>query len=399
MKVAVIGASGNVGTALLHALREEGQIEEIVGIARREPDVTKAPYDAARWELIDLATPIIGQDANDPVVDQLTAVLTGMDAVVHLAWMIQPNRQRDLIRRGNVEGTRRVVEACLRAGVTHLVCASSVGAYSSAYDDIPRDESWPTGGIATSHYSVDKAAQEDLLDDAENRGLSVARVRSALVFDADAGAEITRLFLGALVPPSILRPGVLPVLPWPAGLRLQVVHGADLADAYRRILLHSAIGAFNIATDPVLHGPDVAEVIGRGRQVPVPAGMLRPIVHVAWRAHAVAADAGWLDMAMNVPVMDTSRAQREFGWEPTTRSSGDSARIAHSNGRRCWNKERPDAFARVMGTRPITSRTGAGWPAHRRFVCTPGARRPRARHLGSLSLRPPHRCNRRRRAL
>lgn len=316
MKIAVTGASGNAGTALLHALHAEKQIDEIVGIARRTPDLTTAPYRGVHWEQVDLAMPVPGVDGEDHVVDRLAVLLADVDTVVHLAWLIQPNRERDLMRRANVDGTRRVVQACMRAGVGHLICASSVGAYSRVDDDEPRDESWPTEGIPTSHYAVDKAAQEAVLDDAEAQGLSIARVRPGLVFDADAGAEITRYFLGPVVPTGLLRPGALPVLPLPVGLRLQVVHGDDLADAYRRIILRRATGAFNIATDPVLWGQDLADVLAHGRQVSVPAAALRPFVAVAWRARAVAADPGWLDMAMSVPVMDTSRAQRELDWRP-----------------------------------------------------------------------------------
>ncbi|HLS73688.1 MAG TPA: NAD-dependent epimerase/dehydratase family protein [Actinomycetaceae bacterium] len=316
MKVAVIGASGNHGTALLHALRDEPQVEEVVAVGRRLPQTAEVPYDVARWEQVDLAAPVPDGGAEEYVVDRLAEAIAGVDAVVHLAWLIQPNRQRDLLRRANVEGTRRVVEACLQAGVGHLVVASSVGAYSAVDDDERRDESWPTDGISTSHYSVDKAAQERVLDDAQEAGLAVARVRPALVFDSDAGAEITRLFLGALVPPGLLRPGALPVLPVPAGLRLQVVHGEDLADAYRRILLRRATGAFNIAGEPVLRGADLAEVLDHGRTLTVPPAALRPLMSLAYQAHAVAADPGWLDMGMSVPVMDTGRARSELEWQP-----------------------------------------------------------------------------------
>ncbi|WP_152187944.1 NAD-dependent epimerase/dehydratase family protein [Georgenia satyanarayanai] len=326
MRVAVVGASGNSGTALLHALRGEERVTEVVGIARRRPDATAEPYDTARWEQVDIAAPVALADGEDFVVDELARALEGVDTVVHLAWLIQPNHERDLLRRANVDGTRRVVEACLRAGVGHLVVASSVGSYSPVDDDERRDESWPAHGTApTSHYAVDKAAQERVLDEAEAAGLSVARVRPALVFDADAGAEIMRLFLGALVPPALLRPGGLPFLPLPAGLRLQVVHGDDLADAYRRIIVQGATGAFNVAAEPVLTGKDLAEVLDHGRVVEVPPAALRPVVSLAWQARALAADAGWLDMAMNVPLMDTTRARTELGWEPA-REAKDTLR-------------------------------------------------------------------------
>jgi nucleoside-diphosphate-sugar epimerase len=316
MRVVIVGASGHAGSALLQALRDEERIDDIVGIARRTPDVAAAPYDAARWERVDIAVPAVDAAADERVVDRLAAAFAGADCVVHLAWLIQPNHRRELLRRANVEGTRRVIEACLRAGVPHLVCASSVAAYTGVRDEERRDESWPTEGIPSAHYAVDKAAQERLLDEAEGRGLAVARVRPALLFDRDAGAEVTRLFVGALVPPALVRPGALPALPVPAGVRVQAVHGADVADAYRRIVLNRATGAFNIAAEPVLRGQELADALGRGRAIPLPPALLRPLLHAAWRLHAVAADPGWLDMAMTVPLLDTGRARRELGWEP-----------------------------------------------------------------------------------
>jgi UDP-glucose 4-epimerase len=40
MKVVVTGATGNVGTSTVQALSESSEIDEIVGLARREPDWT-----------------------------------------------------------------------------------------------------------------------------------------------------------------------------------------------------------------------------------------------------------------------------------------------------------------------------------------------------------------------
>lgn len=314
MKVAVVGASGNAGTALLAALRDEPEVTEIRGIARRRPDESAAPYDAASWHQVDIAAPQIGE--HDDVVELLAESLRGVDSVVHLAWLVQPNHHRDLLRRANVLGTRRVAAACRLAGVPHLVCASSVAAYSPVDDDEPRDESWGTRGIPTSHYSVDKAAQERELDTAEDAGLSVARLRPALIFDAEAGSEVLRLFAGGLVPPGLLRPGRLPVLPLPPGLRTQVVHAADVADAYRRVVVRRASGAFNVAGEPLLRPDDLAEIISGGRHAAVPAAALRPLMSLAWQSRTLAADPGWLDMAMSVPVMDTTKARTELGWEP-----------------------------------------------------------------------------------
>ena len=351
MRLCITGASGNVGTALLGALASDPEVEDVVGIARRRPDTTAAPYNSARWQVVDLAMPVPSAEDETKVVEKLAAIFQGMDAVVHLAWMIQPDRNRRLLRRANVVGTRRVVDACLSAGVRHLVCASSVGAYSGVHDDDPRDETWSTRGVPSAHYSVDKAAQERVLDYAESQGLAIARVRPALVFDASAGAEVTRLFLGPMFPARLLRPGALPVVPLPAGLRFQVVHADDLADAYRRILSSVATGPFNVATDGVLRGGDLAEVLGARRRMSLPARALRPAVELAWRAHAVAADPGWMDIAMSAPIMDTERIRAELDWRPrrdarstlremiTAIADGDGAASAPMRPRLRWPRD------------------------------------------------------------
>ncbi|UFU03666.1 NAD-dependent epimerase/dehydratase family protein [Ruania suaedae] len=309
MRVVVVGASGNVGTSVLEALAAEESVTEVVGLARRLPDERTAPYSGVDWRRIDLAT------SPAELQPRLREVFEGADTVVHLAWAIQPNHQRDYMRRVNVEGTRLVAEAAAAAQVQHLVVASSWAVYSPVPDGGLRDETASRDGIPSSHYSVDKAAQERVLDEVEaaHPAMVVTRMRTALVFRPDAGAAIGRYFLGPFVPRSLLRPGRIPILPLPRGLRLQVVHGHDVGRAYAAVVRHRAGGAFNVAAPETLRAPQLAEILDHGRHVEVPAAVLRPLLHYGWRARLLAPDAGWLDMAMNVPVMDTARI-RELGW-------------------------------------------------------------------------------------
>jgi hypothetical protein len=44
--------------------------------------------------------------------------------------------------------------------------------------------------------------------------------------------------------------------------------------------------------------------------------LIRPFLDLAWNARVFASDAGWLDMAMGVPVMDGGRIKRVTGWQP-----------------------------------------------------------------------------------
>lgn len=314
MRIVITGATGHVGTALLKRLHEarseEGADLELVGVARREPDRHVAPYREVEWHSID-----VGNRQDQPAMEQAFA---GADAVVHLAWLIQPNHDRELLRRTNVAGTSHVLAAARSAGVGHLVCASSVGAYSPGPKDQRAKEDWPAGGIEGSHYSVDKAAQEQLLDTfaTDNPGVVVVRLRPALTFSAEAGSEVGRYFLGRVLARLAPRRPWLPLLPIPRELVFQAVHAADVADAYWRVLERRAAGAFNIAAEPVLDPNALGWVFNSRRLLPLPLPVLRAVVDLSWRLRLQATDAGWIDMAAGAPIMDTARARQLLGWTP-----------------------------------------------------------------------------------
>lgn len=315
MRIAVVGATGNAGTAVLRELASRNAVKAILGIARRLPDEEAEPYKYAAWESVDIQS--------ESSRAELAELFAGHDAVIHLGWLIQPNTQRELLRRVNVDGTRYVLEAAAEADVKHVVVASSVGAYSPVSDDELRDESWPTGGIAGSHYSVDKAAQERVMDEFESNypDVTVARIRPALKFQESAGSEIQRYFLGNWVPVQLLSRVRPPIIPFPKGARAQAVHTDDVARAYVEAALRGAQGAFNICADDILDAQTIGGVVTRnpkyGRVLPVPAKPLRPLIKAAHRSGLLAMDEGWLDMGTQVPLMDNSRAKRELGWEPS----------------------------------------------------------------------------------
>ena len=302
MRVVVLGASGNVGTSVVHALSQDAQVEEIVGVARRAP-ATQTP--GVRWETADV------------VRDDLVPLLRGAAAVVHLAWLIQPSRDRAVTRAVNVDGSARVFRAVADAGVPALVYASSVGAYSPGPKDRRVDESWPTGGIRSSFYSRDKAEVERILDrfEGERSNVRVVRMRPGLIFKREAASEIRRLFAGPLLPTPLLRPGLIPIVPDVERLRFQVVHSLDVGDAYRLAVTGDARGAFNLAAEPVLDPGQLGRLL-RARPVRVPARALRAAAALTWKLRLQPAPPGWIDLALGVPLMDTRRAQSQLGWRP-----------------------------------------------------------------------------------
>lgn len=330
MRIAITGASGNVGTALLRNLQTQmtkrpGRLE-LVGISRRRPDTAMPPYPGVEWYTLDA-----GRDADFPL---LRSALAGVDAVVHLAWQVQPNRNLELLHRTNVTGTAHVLEAARQAGVGHIVCASSSAAYSPGPKDRRTDESWPTAGIQSSHYSRHKAEQESLLDrfEAEQPGIRVARLRPGLTFQRDAGSEIGRYFLGPLIPRLLPRRPWTPVLPAPDGLIFQAVHADDVAEAYWQVLDRRESGAFNIAAEPVVTPQELGRLLRARRILPIPMALLHALAGLTWRLRIQPTDSGWVDMAAGAPVMDTSRARRLLGWEPRVSSIDAIAQVLDGMG-------------------------------------------------------------------
>ncbi|MEH1012450.1 hypothetical protein V6U90_04900 [Micromonospora sp. CPCC 206060] len=54
-----------------------------------------------------------------------------------------------------------------------------------------------------------------------------------------------------------------------------------------------------------------------GRTVPVPGPVLRAAAALTWRARLQPVDAGWVQLALGVPLLSTNRARTELGWRPT----------------------------------------------------------------------------------
>ncbi|MFL5832808.1 MAG: NAD-dependent epimerase/dehydratase family protein, partial [Solirubrobacterales bacterium] len=297
---------GNVGTSLLDALAHEPAVEEVVGIARRRPDLE---LPKVRWEQADIAR------------DDLVPSFRGAGAVVHLAWAIQPGRDEAAMEEINVFGSRRVFDAVAEAKVPALVYASSVGAYSPGPKERQVDESWAVEGIPTSFYSRHKAAVEGLLDETEARApeLRVVRLRPGLIFKSEAASEIRRLFAGPFLPGFLVRKQLVPLIPRVPRLRFQAVHSRDVGEAYRQAVVRDVHGAFNIAADPEIGVEELRELFG-ARSFPLPAGALRAAAALSWKLRLQPTSPGWLDLALGVPMMDTSRAREELGWEPTVTS-------------------------------------------------------------------------------
>jgi len=169
-KILVTGATGFVGSALVRRLAQQGAAVRI--IVRPHSD---------RSNLAGLALEEVAGDILDR--PSITRALDGCTQVYHVAglyraWM---RDYRDL-QRVNVEGTRNVLEAALRAGVAKVVHTSSIAALGIRPDGRPSDEQTPFNLFHLNvPYELSKYAAEQVAFELAGRGLPLVVVRPALV--------------------------------------------------------------------------------------------------------------------------------------------------------------------------------------------------------------------------
>jgi nucleoside-diphosphate-sugar epimerase len=145
--------------------------------------------------------------------------------------------------------------------------------------------------------------------------MRIVRLRPCFVFKRQSASEQRRIFAGPLLPRMLVRPGRLPVVPVPAGLRFQAVHADDVAEAFRLVIVGEVRGAFNLAADPIIDRGRLAEVFD-SRTVPVPGRLLRAGLAAAWRLRAVPTEDALLQLLLNLPTLDATKAREELGWIP-----------------------------------------------------------------------------------
>jgi UDP-glucose 4-epimerase len=344
-KIVVVGATGNVGTSVVEALAQDPDIGSITGVARRRPRWTARK---TQWVRADV------------VADDLVGLFRGADVVIHLEWLFQPTHDPLITWRANALGSMRVFDAVAEADVPALVYASSVGAYSPGPKDRAVDETWPTHGWPGVSYTREKAYLERVLDIFEHQHpeVRVVRLRPGFIFKRESASEQRRLFAGPLLPNQLVRPGLIPAVPDLPGLRFQALHTADAAEAYRLAALHPVRGAFNLAADPVVDARLLAECL-EARVVRFPAWPVRAALSAAWQLHLVPASPHLFDAVLRLPIMDTSRARTELGWQPR-RSSREAIEEFLTGLRESAGMSTPPLASRVEGGRAHELWTGVG---------------------------------------
>jgi UDP-glucose 4-epimerase len=295
MRVLVTGSSAHLARPLLPLLCNDTRIDGVIGV-----DVAPPFFSHPRFTPVNL-------DVRSPA---LAAHLDGVDAVVHLAFVVmqgdlrRDRRNRALMRAINVAGSQNVFELAARARVGTLIHVSSAAVYALPARTSPINEDDTRRALPGFGYGEDKVTVEEWLDGFEARNAArVVRLRPHVILGPHA-----QPLLAALV-----RAPFHPRLPEPTPLT-QCVHESDVAEAVRLALFTRAHGAFNLACADAASFRDIQRVV-RPHSLPLPLAAVRLLFATAW-AFGYGTDPGWLTGINHSLVLDCARARAQLGWRP-----------------------------------------------------------------------------------
>ncbi len=298
MRYVITGGSGYIGGRLIELLAQREETERIVDLDLNPPPVKWPKTDYVRGDVRDRAAIHELLEREHP------------DALVHLAFLLNPIRDEPKMYDIDVNGTQSVLQAASDAGTDHVLVASSASAYG-AFPDNPRPiaEDWPVRGVADFSYARDKADADRVcqLWAADHPDRTMTIVRPAIVFGPNVDNYLVRIWEKARFMPLI--DGVVE--------EFQLVHEDDVVSALLLLLDSRADGAFNVAGDGTMTWKESGELVGlKPREISM--RVAYRIYSLLWRLHAggVEAPAGNLRF-LRYPWLVSNDKLKALGWEPT----------------------------------------------------------------------------------
>jgi UDP-glucose 4-epimerase len=297
MRYVITGGSGYIGSRLVDLLSRRDDTEGIVICDLAPPRGGYRPR--TEFERVDVRD----RDTVRGVLERVRP-----DALVHLAFILNPSHDERFMYDVDVNGTHNVLEAAGAAGTGQVLVTTSAVAYGAFPDNpVPLTEDDPVRGVAGFSYARDKTESDRLcqLWAAKYPDRVMTIVRPSIVFGPNVDNYLVRLWTKV---PFTADVGTL-------DSPIQFAHEDDVVEAITGLLLGRHGGAFNVAGEGEMTLRECAEVIDSPiRRLPLRA--YRGLAKVMWALRQSEAPPGQIDFALYPWIVSTEKLRRTTGWSP-----------------------------------------------------------------------------------
>lgn len=295
VRVLVTGADGFLGRSLVPALATHPGVETMVALDVREVPVERR-VRGVMYRMQDVRDRRLVQTLRDDAID----------TVVHLASIVTPGKasNREFEHSVDVGGSLNVIQACVAAGVKHLIVSSSGAAYGYHADNpawITEDQ--PLRGNEAFAYAHHKRLVEEMLAQARASHPHLAQtvLRIGTILGRTVDNQITALF----EKPRLLaiRGSASPFV---------FVWDEDLVALFVQAVTQPRPGTYNVAGDGALGVRELAQRLGKP-VLELPAAVLRAALYVGRWTGTSRYGPEQLDFLRYRPVLDNTRLKAAFG--------------------------------------------------------------------------------------
>ncbi|MBF0676278.1 SDR family oxidoreductase [Pseudomonas sp.] len=294
-RILITGAAGYIGHQLGNRLAGDLQV---MGTDLRSRDDVAFPI-----HILDIRAPELAELLHR---EQITHV-------VHLASVLQASKDRRRDYDIDVNGTRNVLESCLKAGVRHLTITSSGAAYGY-HPDNPAwiDETHALRGNPEFAYSDHKRLVEEMLAEYRHHHPELQQLifRPGTVLGADTRNQITDLFMAPRI--LSLKGSDSPFV---------FIWDQDVIGAMEMGLRQGKTGTYNMAGDGALSMREIAARLNKPLRT-LPVWLVKIALQLAqWRGKPTSpAQVKFLQYR---PVLSNRRLKEEFGY-PLRKTSAET---------------------------------------------------------------------------
>jgi nucleoside-diphosphate-sugar epimerase len=178
----VTGATGFVGGHLVTELAKKGY--SVTALVRK---------GSARGHLEELGIGMVEGNLEDP--QSLLGATRGKEVVIHLAAYYTLTGKRALYEKVNVEGTRSLLEACLRNGTRRFIYCSSTEAIGPVEHPPAGEDSKPS---PQNEYGRTKLKAEEIVKGYAARGLDYTILRPSGLYGPGNVNDVSYWFITAV---------------------------------------------------------------------------------------------------------------------------------------------------------------------------------------------------------